>query len=511
MLSRRLHLRTGSSKGIDSLPLETLLDIFDFATACTYDCPETIGNAFIFPIVISHVNRRWRKAALTSSRLWRWIVICEPVDRPFLSITSAACRERVCAFLSRSKSCPLSIHLDLRAPSWVDEPTQPHPVTEAHIQEVVQLLVPHLARWESLDILCDSQPIMRAFLTRYSNEAETRGSKAGDLKRLALRICNGFLALEETPTSAREDVGGLPFPFTPSRLRDVTIAGVRLDWGRHHLASLTSLCIDYLPRAYCPTSAELITLLDSCPELHTLSLLGWGVRSFSSKSRAKESSSPPGEQCRQVALLKILHLSLGWVSIKHALGCLSIFSWNMPRLEALLLEDVGNRLDARNVQDSTPILRRLLQCMGSALASETRTCLSIKCLTLRYIHSEDDSYEQLFQLTPNLESLHLDNTNEPVISILGLSRGQWALSERRVLPKSILQNLSHLHVRTCSHAVISQLRAKLDERATRHARSTLRLTFVDNTSVQSDEDSQTESNGSSSAQSSDAEDILGGQ
>ncbi|KAJ7678129.1 hypothetical protein DFH06DRAFT_566637, partial [Mycena polygramma] len=116
------------------LPNEITSEIFLHFLPVYPRCPPLTG--ILSPTCLTHICRRWREIALTTSALWRAI--------PFFTYSKIPFTRRFDIFnlwLSRSRFCPLSIE--------IDDAGDPR---STEIYEVLAVAAFHYERWEHLKL-----------------------------------------------------------------------------------------------------------------------------------------------------------------------------------------------------------------------------------------------------------------------------------------------------------------------------------------------------------------------
>lgn len=226
---------------IHRLPIELLSHIFVLGAE---DDPH-------LPLSVSQVCRSWRHVALSTPSLWRRIV---------LSPHEYMWRERI----RRARACTLDIELLPTALAPI-RPRPLHYYPRRHldfysVQWLMQIALPHLHRWRSLDVIfMEQSPYL-------------------------LNAALSFLADLPSPPSLREitlihRLNEDPQPFTlfngyaPS-LRKLVMDGLRVALFPDMFVNLTYL--DYTHHRFSTGSEaihEILSLLALCPKLISLRLL----------------------------------------------------------------------------------------------------------------------------------------------------------------------------------------------------------------------------------------------
>ncbi|KAF9258760.1 hypothetical protein L218DRAFT_876384, partial [Marasmius fiardii PR-910] len=221
------------SPPIYKLPREVLSEIFSIATHQSDDPVSAIS----VPLTISHVCSHWRKISLSTGRLWSRLVLFYPaVDCDQVA--------RTISWLNRSKSYPLEILLDLRYPKW-DWPASEdrHPFTDEMLQTVLTILLLHIHRWKTFEMLTDTWRPIHGFLKRIRDAPNLR---APMLQRLELSRCNAYFVRRGEafqPCELKDPIPLFSTGLEAEGLRDVSLVGVHVDWTKsrcfRHLLDLT--------------------------------------------------------------------------------------------------------------------------------------------------------------------------------------------------------------------------------------------------------------------------------
>ncbi|KAH7920515.1 hypothetical protein BV22DRAFT_799213 [Leucogyrophana mollusca] len=353
---------------VESLPNELLSAIFTLATHDSHDIPHAVS----FPIVLSHVCKHWRQVSFSTSSLWTAILLTHPGKKSQLS--------RAVDWLARSRNRPLQIHLDFRDPSWNWDETS-HSFGWKNMENVMRLLLPHVTRWESLQLSTDTWAPIFTFLW-YS----ARVKSAPLLRDIQLSRCNAFFATKGeifSPAAMREPIawftGGLAF----TSLRRVSLAGVHVDWSNSGLTGLLDLELKYHAGDVAPTLHQFSKILAACPDMERLSILGWGPQ-LDSESPSSRANIVKLQQ--SIQLLHLKEFNFGFLDVDYAIDLLSLFRF--PNLEYFSLEDISS-LDPSRPQDATPLLGYLISINNSPcpLPSHSSTCCISQCFPLSRIRS----------------------------------------------------------------------------------------------------------------------------
>lgn len=422
-----------------TLASETLAHIFSMGTLIEPKNPLSFRDASSFAVLVSRVSRYWRELALSTPRLWRTIFASGPFPPLVQSYptgssftpdnSSITCPiiwrrqlDRIHTYLRRSWPVPLIIYLDLRDPSWsFDTSELSHPFHPSYMSQLLDLLLPHLSRWENIEVLSDTWKPLYIFMQRCQLDS-IRGMpnehtmEASMLRRLSLRRCNAYFSLEgkqflpldrEEPISLFHNVAPL--------LHDVSLSGVHVSWTSGLFRNLSALELSYHAKEVLPSRPEFVDILKASPNLERLAIVGWGVRSV-------EENSPPSRLEQSIVLPRLRHLIIGWVNVRHMLKLCELFSWRMPELHTLELEDVSNSLELNFSQDSSPILDYLSSnLLGMESPTIGESPRGIRYLRVNYLSASKQSYWRLMSRLERLAILILHNVEENLVLLLASS------------------------------------------------------------------------------------------
>src|ERR1700691_3207131 len=231
---------------------ELLSQIFVLVTHGSHDRYDAI----LYPIIISHISRRWREVALSTSTLWTSIILTHPSPWSQLS--------RTIAYLSRSRRRPLDLFLDFRDPSW-NWQEDLHTFGWKHMENVIRLLSPHVSRWRNLELFTDTWSPIFTFLW-YLRKVQS----APMLERLSLSRCNVYFAASGEifrPAALKQPIPLFGGGEGLKRLQKVVLAGVHVDWSNSGLLDLVELELKYHAMDVMPSLSQFVTILTGCPDL----------------------------------------------------------------------------------------------------------------------------------------------------------------------------------------------------------------------------------------------------
>ena len=383
--------------GPHRLPNELLSYIFLIATRYFEDRYEAILTS----ITISHVCSHWREVAISTGALWTNFVLTFPSSRSQLS--------RTMTWLSRSQPYPIDIHLDFRDPSW-DWDENSHAFQWQDMEAVLRLFLTHVTRWCHFELLTDTWAPIFTFLW-YARRVKS----APMLRSISLSRCNAYFASKGAtfrPVQLKEPIplfGGIAL----DALRNVSLAGVHVDWARSSLRHLTRLEFRYHASGVMPSLDQFFDILAGCLDLHHLSIIGWGPQFDKAliHGNVPGVEAPPAEPQRTIQLRHLTSFSFGFIDINYALKLLSLLSF--PAIERLALEDVSSTLNPLENQDASPILDWLTLGRQSGYSATTPRTFrgfsldGIISLQLYRIHSNEATFSHFISALPSLRMLGL--------------------------------------------------------------------------------------------------------
>jgi hypothetical protein len=381
---------------MDCIPNEILSHIFQLILL---DPEENPACSFS----ISQVCVRWRDLAISSPSLWARVAFTFPIEKFQFSYARLA--------LERSGSQPLSLLMDCRDPEW-DWEEDGHSFRNEYMEAILENLLPHAARWKSVDLLTDTWAPIHIFL-RLTKSLDD----ISQLESLSLSRCNAYFAARGQvfqPIALRDPIplfGGAVAP----RLTEVALVGVHLDWVNSGLRNLTTLAFKYHALDVLPSLSQFAAMLESSPHLEHLSIIGWGPR-LDPESLSIVTS---------IVLPSLTKLSFGFIDMAYGTQLLSLFQ--LPSLRELGLEDADRVVSPLETQDSHQILQWLYSSQPTARASfafpdgvpiNPIPLQSVRKLELQSVRSSREIFSSFFQCFPNLLSLSCLDVSDGVLEAL---------------------------------------------------------------------------------------------
>ncbi|KAG2090762.1 uncharacterized protein F5147DRAFT_586599 [Suillus discolor] len=336
---------------VGKLPVETLSQIFMLAA---HGAPNESLQSVAMPHVLASVNLHWRTVALCNHSLWSSLVI--DLQKVIRKQTSGGLTPLTTMITRSGRS---SVDIIIRAQqgpmSGTEEMIRKTDFTKTMFEyadcmpAILNLLLPEVYRWRSLEIISDTwMPIYSAL--QLLNEPRTESSSALRLESIKLKRTNDFLSHYWLfcPGAMRMVEGNMfaaligatnqdaPVQSPPlPKLRNITLYGVHLNWTnffRYTLGatpnqsptisnSIQVLELSHHSGEVRPTSDEFSGILAACPRLKKLVL---GV------------SGPLTRLSGQVSLPQLQELHYGYGCIGYDVGLFS--GLHAPNLIKLGLE-----------------------------------------------------------------------------------------------------------------------------------------------------------------------------
>ncbi|KAA1478431.1 hypothetical protein DENSPDRAFT_845576 [Dentipellis sp. KUC8613] len=240
-LSHLCKPRMSMAQHVDDLPEELMAHIFLMGAQPT----EHVPSGLPYPVLVSHVSRRWRHLTTTLPALWSDIPIrsSRPLHLPSL-------------YLSRSSPC--TFDLSIRIPSFFAYP---------QLRTALDLIAPHISRLRRLRVdlalRFGADSVLSeilAYLGTYSTPS---------LESLELRA--------DTPLGQAGHKAPRLVTRSSSRLTSLMLSSVPLNWELSLFGDLTSLALTFERADGAPTFDELRQIARMSPLLATLSLEGAGL------------------------------------------------------------------------------------------------------------------------------------------------------------------------------------------------------------------------------------------
>lgn len=345
------EIKETSPSFITTLPDDVLLHLFHVGT---FDMDmESLDP---FPILASHICHHWRDLALGMSTLWTTVVITNfsanftlPDDAVPDDEVYASAFPQACAFLERSRLCPLNVQLDVRFSGNRFSPQNPESTSLGSLLAKMAscLLAPHAARFKKFTLLSDT------FLNIISATFTFFHVKMPLLEQWHLVRCsvrNSFDtilhyawmkdAFQMFLHHGENDEG------QPSRdaimypnLKRISLYRTPLNWSRFALVNLQSLALTDLPHNSRPSAASLRDIL--LANEHSLEDLDLG-------------GALPVDSTESYSLSNLHTLTLGYTGADEAIRFVQ--SVHVPKLTSLCLKSLRRHIPAIHEHEIPNIL-----------------------------------------------------------------------------------------------------------------------------------------------------------
>ena len=374
------------------------------------DATSEHGPHFPFQVLVSHVCQRWRVVAIETPTLWTDLDFSE--GPPF---------EKSRTWLERSKECPLDIELDCTVESELESESgseasedQVDPASEenelfapqipggpplpplrgkaitklsSHISPtdlpvVVNLILPHSARWRVFEHMVDDFQIMYGILSALASIPE-----APELRTLRLYHHDDNEDYDHfLPAHFREPFFA-PFCGRAPELGKVTLWGVHVDWEAcTFLQGLEELELAYHTKDVRPPYDTFIRILRGSPDLRNLTL------SASGPAGNPEVEYWPADV---IELPSVRKFSLAFVEPSYASALMKRLVF--PNLQVLTLD-----FDPDNY---SPLIAQLTSPAPNQRHSVCENLVELKLLGM---HCSDRALNSLFFGLPNVLKLELN-------------------------------------------------------------------------------------------------------
>ncbi|EPT05221.1 hypothetical protein FOMPIDRAFT_1111746 [Fomitopsis schrenkii] len=218
-----------------------------------------------FEVTVSHVCKLWRDVAISTPALWSTLEFSRGPPSPESAV-----------YLERSKGAPLDIAIDITnddCEDYVDDFEDDDPSGAKGLEQILDLIIPHVWHWRSLELMVSDYLPMHSALTR-------------------MGACAGAPLLEVLQLYHYEDSEDGAEAFAPAkhkqqdfvlfhghapRLTHVALWGVHLDWARStFLRGLAELELAYHAKDVWPPYRDFARILRDSPAIETLTLCSSG-------------------------------------------------------------------------------------------------------------------------------------------------------------------------------------------------------------------------------------------
>ncbi|KAF9052125.1 hypothetical protein BJ165DRAFT_1340854 [Panaeolus papilionaceus] len=267
------------------------------------------------PTTLSAISRPFRSLVVESPSLWSYILL----DPPGLLHL-----RHLDLYLRRSQSHPLDILIDIRDPVW-NWSEESHCFQFQHLYNALDIIISHCARWKRLEMFSDTWKPIHDFLLR------TQPIQTPSLEVLSLTRANVYFARYRQAFMPSQLVAPLALfgGHVAPRLRSIALTGVHMEWAQPPFHNLTSLELKYHSLQVTPTLEQFRAICNACPDLRSLTIMGWGPQLPPTSSNAGSGI---------FVLPRLTSFNFGYVNVEYAIRLLILF--NLPSLKELVIENL---------------------------------------------------------------------------------------------------------------------------------------------------------------------------
>lgn len=279
------------------------------------------------------------------------------------------------------------------------------------MHDFLSLLLPHAPRWERFTLRVDAWVTMHAFLSGTQDVSDMPL-----LEHLELVRCNHGYASPGASFEPRENnlmthlslFDGLSLP----RLSSAVLDGVHVKWEDSSLRGLDRLKLSYHAEEVMPSWENFKDILNGCPDLSDLALVGWGPLELAVLRDQEMAASPPKDM-DVLVLPNLQHLRVGVIDEASSVALLQRLQ--APNLTKLMLTDVSN-VTSRSMPhpriDLSPVVQHLIAENG--VSSPTIPLRQLEELSLHYVDISPRLLSDLLEQTSALQVLRLDRGDCPI-------------------------------------------------------------------------------------------------
>ncbi|KZT12031.1 uncharacterized protein LAESUDRAFT_163766 [Laetiporus sulphureus 93-53] len=382
---------------INTLPTELLAHIFalgpdwnEYDEESEEDWEEDEPD---FVILVSHVCRHWREVAINTPALWTSIDFSE--GHPYA---------RSAVYLERSENAPLDLCIDFTE-DGLDEEGEQAIKNMCDMQRILQLILPHVHHWRSLDVSVSDYHLMHDALLGMS-----RCPVAPSLEILQLYHYEDDDNPEAFSPAHLKEQPFVLFNGNVPRLTKVALWGVHLNWSRSlFLCGLVDLELAYHAKDVRPSFKDFARILRDSPELSKLSLCQSGPAGGPVDWLASILDQPPDvlayDEMRTspepsatttIMLSSLKELVLAFLETDYSIELLKRLA--MPNLSSLALE-----FDEIDSSEFLRAITRPSSLTGKSILS------GLQALKLSGMECEDSQViRDVYAAMPNLNLLNLN-------------------------------------------------------------------------------------------------------
>ncbi|KZT19459.1 hypothetical protein NEOLEDRAFT_1077757 [Neolentinus lepideus HHB14362 ss-1] len=359
-------------------------------------------SAIPFQVLVSHVCKQWREVALLTPTLWTFIDFME--GPPY---------EKSRALVERSKGAPLEISIDCHGHAHGDEEVPEEddellseddykPMTLDDLSTVLSLIIPHVERWKSFELMVHDYKFMHKALIELS-------------KCPAAPILELFQLYHYDDWDIEDDdhfifqpqqfkTAFVPFQGHAPRLSSVALWGVHVAWpGSVFLSGLRDLELAYHTHDVRPSYAEFSRMLRSSPRLEILALSASGPAGQPPDWLNEDGTTDT------IELPALTDLVLAFNTTPYVCGLMKVFS--VPKLTNLTLDfDVADgdqtdfimQISKPRSEETKALLNNLAQLKIGGLACDRPVLndllaglTNLRSLNINVEHMDENFFEKL--------------------------------------------------------------------------------------------------------------------
>ncbi|KAF8073848.1 hypothetical protein FPV67DRAFT_1479533 [Lyophyllum atratum] len=368
-----------------------------------------------FQVLVSHVCKHWRDIAVESPELWTTLTFTE--GAPFKKSET---------YIERAKGLPLDIHIDCTIPEEEDhDPLDDHfhsldqasssdqvsavanvvehgrqyvedhkdclhappPLSLPDLDVILDMIVPHVAQWHSLEVTASVYAYMHLLLSRL---AECPAAPLLEILELYhYEDCEDYEVFR--PAELREPF--LLFNGNAPKLRDVALWGVHIDWDRSlsFLSNLRDLELTYHAKDVRPSYATFTQMIASSPDIRTLSLCLSGPQEHDDETN--DWGSEP------IEIPSLMDLVLCYHEARYATALVQKLS--TPNVHSLALDFDG--------EDYSEFVRQLTLPMPKTTKS---VLAGLEHMKISGLPCDNDAIDLMYQQLGGLKTINLNCSGE---------------------------------------------------------------------------------------------------
>ncbi|KAH7884070.1 hypothetical protein F5I97DRAFT_1647657 [Phlebopus sp. FC_14] len=417
---------------IQSMPVDVMLHIFHMGTHCDGD------DGAQFPVLVSHVCRSWREAAVNTCTLWTKIFISSAGVARWTDFRVGPVLPQASGFVLRSRARLLDIKLHVMLPREGDIRIDiAHMYIRFFTSACMELIASVHKRVRSLDVITDV-PDTTFLITHRLLPLGVPMLETCRMKSTADIFAPVPVQVDTHPRFAEFDASGerggwlgtedkrAPMEELLPRIQKLDLTGINATWSQWNIGGLTSLTLNHAG-----------TERPDMSELH-----GILAKSSHSLARLEIMGSLPFAPVREtgrrlsLALPKLRDLRVGYHAQMEAVRFL--LTLQLPSVKALALVDLARTAERR----------RRKAIANSASASGLPFAMGLP--SLNYDYRFDSSYlvVSLYSLCPTLlaqiETLEMVNVWIALRPQIGSDALCLSISNQFIYPARFFMALSSL-------------------------------------------------------------------